>query len=127
MEGREPGGGSEERAEQAELLSLRIGGEEEATREESDLGGKETVYNQYVLLFPALLAATCGWRLSEPRPLSVNPCRGQCRSSMAPPPGGSYKQRLNSTGQAAGGPPLPPSGQRRHCGLTNHHNQEIVE
>lgn len=50
MEEKEPGGSEPvdlRCAEQPELLSLIISGEEEATQEESDLGGKE----KNVLLF----------------------------------------------------------------------------
>lgn len=54
-------------AEQAELLSLIISGEEEATQVESDLGGKGEKKQLLFLCLPP----QCGsaW-LSEPRPLS---------------------------------------------------------
>lgn len=103
--------------EQAELLSLIISGEEEATQEESDLGGNEKNQCDYSECFPA----QCGsaW-LSEPRPLSGSQLirvRDNTMEQHGPSVCGSYKQRLNSTQagrQADRDAQPPPSGQRRH-------------
>lgn len=90
-------------AEQPELLSLIISGEEEATQEESDLGGKE---KKNVLLCCVFLTAK--WDCVAVRATAivrqpVNPCQGQCHGAAWPLRlCGSYKQRLNST--QAGGP-----------------------
>lgn len=81
MEGREPGGGSEERAEQAELLSLRIGGEEEATREESDLGDEDGLANGHAEgeeSEPATSPGTSYWNITEglDQPFLLSPAPG---------------------------------------------------
>lgn len=55
------------RAEQTELLSLIISGEEEATQEDSDLGGKGEKLRYYSWCFPP--QSESAW-LSEPQPLS---------------------------------------------------------
>lgn len=90
-------------AEQAELLSLIISGEEEATQEESDLGGKGK--KKLVLLLWCFPPQSGSAWLSEPRPLSSsqllrvtdNAIEQHGPSCLC----GSYKQRLNST-QAGG-------------------------
>ncbi len=84
-------------AEQAELLSLIISGEEEATQEESDLGGKEKT--SVVILGVSTRVCLCvAVRATAIVRQPVNPCQGQCRGAAWPLRlCGSYKQRLNST------------------------------
>ncbi|TNN57112.1 putative protein C11orf95 [Liparis tanakae] len=91
MEGREPGGGSGEPAElrcaeQAELLSLIIGGEEEATREESDLGDEDGLANGHAegeeseagMVTPATSPGTSYWSITEglDQPFLLSPAPG---------------------------------------------------
>lgn len=85
-------------AEQAELLSLIISGEEEATRGESDLGGKEKKRVLLFLVFPTAKWVCVAVRATAIVSQPVNPCQGQCHGAAWPLClCGSYKQRLNST------------------------------
>lgn len=90
-----------ESAEQPELLSLIISGEEEATPEESDLGGKgggSEGRKLSVFFAVALTGALCSCQ-------NHGYCHAACEVSVGdnaveqhgPCLCGSYKQRLNST------------------------------
>lgn len=90
-------------AEQTELLSLIISGEEEATPEESDLGGKGKKLVLLFGVFPTVMWLCVSVRVTAIVRQPVNPCQGQCHGAAWPLRlCGSYKQRLNST--QAGGP-----------------------
>lgn len=70
-------------AEQTELLSLIISGDEEATREDSDLGGKLLLLS----VFPTAQCYTvteCDCQGTSIVRQSVNPHQGQCHGAAWP-------------------------------------------
>lgn len=86
-------------SEQSELLSLIISGEEEATQEESDLGGKGKRNRKAVVIFVFSSAAEWMWltvtqSLSDRQLIRV---RDKAMERHGPSVCGSYKQRLNGT------------------------------
>lgn len=73
--------------DQPELLSLIICGEEEATPEENDLGGKRKKNNKqcyYSECFPGALWLCVAVRATAIVRQPVNPCQGQCHGAAWP-------------------------------------------
>ena len=110
MEEAESGGREPEPrcAEQTELLSLIISGEEEATPEESELGGKGEKTS--VIIVAEWVCAAVRATAIVPQPVTL--CQGQCQRAAWPLClCGSYKQRLKQHAGRRTHTLLPPSGQ----------------